>query len=233
MVPGVLHQAGDLRPAIAVENLTVRAGAFALRGVSFAVGQGEYAVLMGKTGTGKTTLLEAVCGLKPVEAGSVRLGDRDVTRLKIADRGIGYVPQDRALFATMTVRDHLAFALVVRKWDRRAIARRVAELAGWLGLERLLDRKPHGLSKDIVFPICMTLLAFGCTAGLVGCTRKFFRQRADKVKRGFESRPALATFGAVAFDSRAHLIIARRRRRDKEPRGRGLLGKRLSVPALA
>jgi molybdate/tungstate transport system ATP-binding protein len=64
---------------IAVENLSVRAGAFRLDGVSFTVAAGEYAVLMGKTGSGKTTLLEAMCGLKTVRAGRILLHDRDVT----------------------------------------------------------------------------------------------------------------------------------------------------------
>jgi ABC-type sugar transport system ATPase subunit len=131
---------------IAVENLTVRAGAFALEGVTFALGAGAYGVLMGKTGAGKTTLLEGLCGLKPIEIGTIRLLGRDVTRLGPADRGIGYVPQDRALFPTMTVRDHLAFALVVRRWPPPLVEARVAALADLLGLERLLDRKPHGLS---------------------------------------------------------------------------------------
>jgi ABC-type sugar transport system ATPase subunit len=131
---------------IAVENLSVRAGVFALDGLSFEVPTGKYAVLMGKTGTGKTTVLEAVCGLKPVRAGRVRLRGRDVTRLKAAERGVGYVPQDLALFQTMTVRMHLAIALVVRGWDRAATDRRVGELADLLGLGRLLDRKPLGLS---------------------------------------------------------------------------------------
>ena len=76
---------------------------------------------MGKTGSGKTTLLEAICGLRRVAAGSVRLMGRDVTRLKPAARNIGYVPQDVALFSTLTVREHLAFALVVRRWSRAAI----------------------------------------------------------------------------------------------------------------
>jgi ABC-type sugar transport system ATPase subunit len=131
---------------IAVENLSVRACSFALEGVSFALAGGDYGVLMGRTGSGKTTLLEALCGLKPVVAGSVRLLGRDVTRLRPADRGIGYVPQDLALFPTLTVRDHLAFAPVARGWDRERTEGRVGELAGLLGLEHLLDRKPAGLS---------------------------------------------------------------------------------------
>ena len=131
---------------IAVHGLHLRAGTFALQDLSFAIETGQYAVLMGKTGSGKTTLLEALCGLKPVQAGTIRLDGQDVTRLKPAERNIGYVPQDLALFQTMTVREHLAFALAVRRRPRREIDRRVGELAGLLGIEHLLRRKPPGLS---------------------------------------------------------------------------------------
>jgi ABC-type sugar transport system ATPase subunit len=131
---------------IAVENLCVRAGAFRLDGVSFTVAAGQYAALMGKTGSGKTTILEAICGLRSVDGGRILLLDRDVTRLTPADRGVGYVPQDLALFPSLTVRDHLAFALDVRGLDRDAIGRRVGELSEMLGLGGLLDRKPDGLS---------------------------------------------------------------------------------------
>lgn len=131
---------------IAVHDLALRAGAFHLERISLAVPAGSYAVLMGRTGCGKTTLLEAICGLKPVRQGTVLLGGRDVTRLKPAERGVGYVPQDLALFQGMTVREHLAIALVVRRWGHVAIARRVQELADLLGLGRLLERRPSGLS---------------------------------------------------------------------------------------
>ncbi len=131
---------------IEVEDLAVRAGDFALDHVSFSIPSGRYGVLMGKTGSGKTTLLEAICGLKRVLAGRVILEGDDVTHLKPGERGIGFVPQDGALFSTMSVRDHLAFALVVRKWPRREIDTRVRELAELLGIERLLARRPHGLS---------------------------------------------------------------------------------------
>lgn len=131
---------------ILVQGLALRAGRFSLKDIAFEVPAGQCAILMGKTGSGKTTILEAICGLKPVQAGLIRLGVGEVTRLKPAERGIGYVPQDLALFRTMTVRAHLALALVIRKWPRQAIDRRVTELAELLRLEDLLDRKPHGLS---------------------------------------------------------------------------------------
>jgi len=131
---------------IEVTNLELRAGAFAIDGLSFAVATGQYAVLMGQTGSGKTTILEALCGLRAVRGGSVRLLDRDVTHAKPAERGIGYVPQDLALFQTMSVREHLTFALVIRRWPRTAIDARVAELANLLGITKLLDRRPRGLS---------------------------------------------------------------------------------------
>jgi ABC-type sugar transport system ATPase subunit len=131
---------------IALENVSLRAGTFHLESLSFTVSAGGYAALMGKTGVGKTTLLEAICGLRPIQSGRILLQNRDVSHDKPAERGIGYVPQDRALFQTMTVWEHLAFALTIRRWDRPAIAARVEELADWLGLEHLLDRLPHGLS---------------------------------------------------------------------------------------
>lgn len=131
---------------IDVEGLAIRAGAFALDGIGFQVPAGGYAVLMGKTGSGKTSILEAICGLRPIAAGRVRLGDRDVTELAPGDRGVGYVPQDRALFRTMSVWDNLAFSPRVRGWTPAAIEERVHEMGRLLGIEPLLGRKPAGLS---------------------------------------------------------------------------------------
>src|SRR5258708_4015542 len=112
---------------IRVEHLSVAVGVFAIEDLSFDVATGKYAVLMGKTGSGKTTLVEAICGLRRVRSGRIVLLDREVTHLKAADRGVGYVPQDLALFPTMTVREHLSFALQVRRHSGQ-VADRVAEL---------------------------------------------------------------------------------------------------------
>lgn len=131
---------------IELHRVALRAGNFALEGVSFRVESGQCAMLMGRSGCGKTTLLESVGGLRPVRDGRILLCGRDVTLLGPADRQIGYVPQDLALFRTMTVREHLEFALVVRRWPRRERGRRVDELIEMLGLGSLLGRKPQGLS---------------------------------------------------------------------------------------
>jgi len=131
---------------ISLSHIRIQQGAFELKDVSLEIGGGEYAVLMGKTGTGKTTLLEAICGLRPVASGCICLWGRDVTLLRPSARGVGYVPQDGSLFSQLTVREHLAFALVVRRWARPDVDRRVKELANLLGIEHLLDRKPKGLS---------------------------------------------------------------------------------------
>ena len=131
---------------IDVENLSIRVGDFALDGIDFRVPNGNYGILMGKTGSGKTSIMESICGLLNVSGGTVKVMGRDVTHLKPAFRGIGFVPQDGALFSTMTVRNHLGFGLSIRKWDRQRIEKRVMELARTLKILHLLDRVPYGLS---------------------------------------------------------------------------------------
>lgn len=131
---------------IRVEGLHLKQGAFELKDINFRVASGIYAVLMGRTGTGKTSLIEAVCGLRPVAGGAIYLNDVNVTSFKPAERGIGYVPQDGALFSTMTVRRQLGFGLEIRKRQKAEIARRVEELGELLNISHLFDRKPARLS---------------------------------------------------------------------------------------
>lgn len=131
---------------IHVTDLTLQVGEFCLENVSFQIPTGHYCVLMGKTGSGKTTVLEAIAGLIPVLSGSIRLGGVDVTTLRPQQRNLGYVPQDGALFTTMTVADHLAFALRIRCATSADIETRVDELARMLEIEPLLERAIDGLS---------------------------------------------------------------------------------------
>lgn len=131
---------------IAFDHVGITQGSFALHDVSFTIPAGGYAVLMGRTGSGKTTLLEAVAGLRPLTAGRILLDSRDVTRVPPAGRGVGYVPQESVLFRTMTVYENLAFSLELRKVPADRIRQRVTDLAGWLGLTPLLERRAVGLS---------------------------------------------------------------------------------------
>lgn len=131
---------------IKLDAIKLKQGEFTLENLTLEVPGGAYAALMGKSGCGKTTVLEIICGLRPVLAGKVYLGDRDVTHLKPAERGIGYVPQDRALFPTMKVRHQLAFSLQLRRRPVEEVAERVDELAQWLEIDHILDRMPDKLS---------------------------------------------------------------------------------------
>jgi ABC-type sugar transport system ATPase subunit len=131
---------------IELASISWQAGAFRLEDLSWRIPERSYAILMGPTGCGKTTLLEIICGLRRPRRGRILLDGRDVTHAQPGARGIGYVPQDGALFPSMIVREQLGFALLLRRRPRAEIAARVAELAGELGIEPLLERRPAGLS---------------------------------------------------------------------------------------
>ena len=131
---------------IDVSSLCVAAGSFRLENVSFAVTEGSHAMLMGPSGAGKTTALEAICGLRRVASGRIAIAGRDVAGLPPAERGIGFVPQDGALFPHLTVRENAGFSLRVKKWPHSELTARVDELARELGITPLLDRSVCGLS---------------------------------------------------------------------------------------
>lgn len=129
---------------IQLENITWSTGArVILDDLTLTIPSDTYAVLMGSTGCGKTTLLEVLCGLRQPQKGRVLIDKRDVTSLEPRERGIGYVPQDLALFPTLKVFDQIAFALNLRRLPADA---RVRELASELAISHLLDRQPEALS---------------------------------------------------------------------------------------
>jgi len=131
---------------IELKDVAIAAGGFSLAGVNLRIPQGKYGVLMGKTGCGKSTILEAIAGLKRVTAGTICLAGEDVTEAKPALRAVGFVPQDSALFPGMTVAENLTFALDIRGAGKEEQDARRQELAGLLGLEALLERYPANLS---------------------------------------------------------------------------------------
>ncbi len=131
---------------IELQNVSWKVDDFSLTKVNCSVPEGDYAVLMGPTGCGKTTVIEIICGLRKPAGGKVIVAGEDVTRALPGDRQIGYVPQDGALFPTMTVSEQIGFGLEVRREKKSQIREIVSRLAGELGIEHLLERKVHGLS---------------------------------------------------------------------------------------
>lgn len=132
--------------SITAHGLTKRLGEFELVDVSVTIEEGEYFVLLGPTGAGKTIFVECIAGIHTPDRGSVSIDDRDVTPLRPEERGIGYVPQDYALFPHLTVAQNIGFGLRVRRQPADVIERRTNELAEMFGIERLLGRAIRTLS---------------------------------------------------------------------------------------
>ncbi len=129
-----------------IRRLALKAGTFRLRDVSLDVADGEYFVLLGPNGSGKTLLVSCLAGLERAEGGTIEVDGRDVTRLAPRRRGIGYVPQDYGLFPHLSVARNLAFGLRARGVPPGERAARLSPLVATLGLGPMLARRPRNLS---------------------------------------------------------------------------------------
>jgi multiple sugar transport system ATP-binding protein len=118
----------------------------AVDGLEIEVGDGEFLVLVGPSGCGKSTSLRMLAGLEDVNAGSIRIGERDVTHLPPKDRDIAMVFQNYALYPHMSVADNMGFALKIAGINKADIRKKVEEAAKILDLTDYLDRKPKALS---------------------------------------------------------------------------------------
>src|SRR3954469_8111527 len=117
-----------------------------IRGVDIAIADGQFAVLVGPSGCGKSTLLRMIAGLEEISGGEIAIGGRVVNRLTPKERDIAMVFQNYALYPHMTVRDNMAFSLVLAKQSKDQVAAGVRRAADILGLDALLDRYPRQLS---------------------------------------------------------------------------------------
>jgi multiple sugar transport system ATP-binding protein len=134
-------------PSVSFEHVRKAFGdATVVEDFDLTVVDGELLVLVGGSGSGKSTILRMVAGLEEVTSGSIKIDDRDVTALPPRDRDVAMVFQDYGLYPHMSVRDNLSLGLRLRKIARQEIDRRVTWAAGMLGLAPLLDRKPKQLS---------------------------------------------------------------------------------------
>lgn len=114
--------------------------------VSLTLNPGEISVLLGPVNAGKTTLLRMIAGLEKPTSGQIQLHDKDLTSLRVQARNVAMVYQDFVNYPTMTVYDNIASPLRIKGWSAARIDTRVREVAGTVGLDHLLNRKPLTLS---------------------------------------------------------------------------------------
>jgi len=131
---------------IQIEGLALRLESFWLKDISFEVQDGEYFVLLGPTGAGKTVLLESIAGLKPIHSGKVKINGHDVTSFNLEKRNVGFAYQDYVLYRHLSIRDNISFGLMWRRKKQREIEAAVDRVIELLGIEHLLDRRPASLS---------------------------------------------------------------------------------------
>lgn len=128
-----------------LRGITITAGDFRLENINLAVADGEFHVLLGPTGTGKTLLLETVAGLLSPVRGEVWLDGRNVTGVAPERRGISYVPQDLALFPHLTVRGNVTYGIKCHPLAGD-LGGHVDRLVRITGIGHLLGRRVEGLS---------------------------------------------------------------------------------------
>jgi len=121
-------------------------GTRAVDDLSTEIGEGEFFSLLGPSGCGKTTTLRMVAGFEAPDAGTIRVGARDVTALPPEARNMGMVFQSYALFPHRSVAENVAFGLKMRKTPREEAARRVRDALAMVRLQGLEDRRPSQLS---------------------------------------------------------------------------------------
>jgi multiple sugar transport system ATP-binding protein len=117
-----------------------------VKGLDLELPDGAFTVLVGPSGCGKTTTLRMIAGLEEVTSGTIRIGDKDVTRLEPKDRDIAMVFQNYALYPHLTVRENLAFPLRAIRVNRTEALAKADAVAETMGLTAMLDRKPKDLS---------------------------------------------------------------------------------------
>jgi molybdopterin-binding protein len=129
-----------------IKNISVRLGNFSLRDINFSVAKGEYFVLLGMSGAGKSVLLQIIAGMIRQKEGQIILNNRDISHERIQKRSVGLVFQDSSVFPHMSVFDNIAYPLRSRSLKKDEIRNTVLNLTELTNISALLNRSPEGLS---------------------------------------------------------------------------------------
>ncbi|MDA3779865.1 MAG: ATP-binding cassette domain-containing protein, partial [Bacteroidales bacterium] len=129
-----------------ISRLNLHFKEFEITDINFSVGKGDYFILLGKSGAGKTLILEMIAGLLSPKSGKIFLNNKDITFEKIQSRKVGLVFQDYAIFPHLSVFENIAYPLKPKKISKKERAKLVINCANDLNINHLLKRSPKTLS---------------------------------------------------------------------------------------
>ncbi|MBC3887007.1 ATP-binding cassette domain-containing protein [Acetobacterium paludosum] len=131
---------------VEIKDFSIQLGSFKLKNINLNIFDNEIFAVLGKTGSGKTVLLESIAGFYRRFSGNVTIQGKSVIEIPLEKRKIGFVYQDFGLFPHMTVYDNICYGLKIQKMDKEKRKKKVAEMAEILSIEHILKQYPGTLS---------------------------------------------------------------------------------------
>lgn len=129
-----------------LKHISKQLGEFSLEDIDVEIQEGEYFIILGSTGTGKTVILEIIAGMYQPDQGEIWFYENNLGQLYPEQREIGFVYQDYALFPHLTVQENILFGMKIRKYPEKEMHKRLTEMVEMLRIEHLLQRYPATLS---------------------------------------------------------------------------------------
>ncbi|WP_406541807.1 ATP-binding cassette domain-containing protein [Clostridium ljungdahlii] len=175
-----------------VEHIYKKLGDFEICNISFEVLDGEYFVILGSTGSGKSVVLEAIAGGYDIDRGNIYINDVNINNIPPESRNIGFVYQDYLLFPHLSVRENILFGLKTKKMSKNIMDEILQKISSMLNIEHLLDRRPLTLSggeqQRVAFARAVVtspkiLLLDEISSALDSGTKKKFQHNLKKMHR--------------------------------------------------